>query len=263
MRGNNTEGILPEIRDVAIGGDATVECRNLGFRYGRRDVFSDVSFTLMSGVVGLLGANGAGKTTLLTILATLRMPKSGQALLLGEDVTSVTGRERIRRSLGYLPQTVEVMGSSTVFDNVAYAAWAHGVDSSEVGYAVERALEAVGLMDVATLRARKLSGGQRRRLGIACAIAHQPRVLLLDEPTAGVDPLQRVRLHQLMTLIGKKSTVVVSTHLADEAARVADYLLIMRDGGLAFAGSPQMLSECGMPGMDVARVIETVMAGER
>jgi ABC-2 type transport system ATP-binding protein len=197
----------------------------------------ELSLRLDSGVTGLLGPNGAGKTTLLNILATASRPERGKVVVAGHDTGTVAGRLAARRLLGFLPQEFELMGSERVAWNVQYAAWAHGVVESACAAAAARALGVVGLTDRANNRARTLSGGMRQRLGIACAIAHRPAVLLLDEPTAGLDPDQRVRMRSYLESVAGETTVLVSTHLVEDLAMIASRVAVLIDGRIGFVGS--------------------------
>jgi ABC-2 type transport system ATP-binding protein len=234
----------------------TVSCSDVAFRYGRRACISGMSFDLCTGVTGLLGVNGAGKTTLMRMLATLRRPASGQIRVLGDDVATRAGRANARRNLGYLPQSFEVMGFSSVMSNVEYAAWAHGVAEGEVHSASIDALRSVDLLDLSSQRARTLSGGQRQRLGIACATAHRPALLLLDEPTVGVDPLQRTTLRTMIAALGQRSTVLLSTHLVEDVARLADRVMVMSEGKLLYSGPTDDLIATVPGAVDRADAIE-------
>ncbi|MDF7640183.1 ABC transporter ATP-binding protein [Bifidobacterium sp. ESL0784] len=233
------------------------ECRGVSFSYGRHPVLSDISFCLSPGITGLLGVNGAGKSTLIRLLATLRRPSSGSVEVAGQDVTARAGSIEARRYLGYLPQSFEVMNFSTVEANVEYAAWAHGVDEQNVRAVTLETLKAVGLDELAKRRVRTLSGGQRQRLGIACATAHKPELLLLDEPTVGVDPLQRDALRGMIAELGKSSAILLSTHLVEDVARLADRVLIMDCGRLVFDGSVDDLVAKVPTAVDRTVAIET------
>lgn len=220
-----------------------ITCENIHFSYGRQEILNDISFSIGTGVTGLLGSNGAGKTTLLSILSTLKKPSQGKVSIAGYDISTRKGVENARARLGFLPQHFDVMNFSSVEDNVAYAAWSHGVAEKEVGNSVQRVLESVNLASKAKIKARKLSGGQRQRLGIACAIAHNPAVVILDEPTVGVDPLQRNDLRALIEELGRNHTVILSTHLVDDIARIAQTLLVLNNGCLAYNGLLENLPE--------------------
>jgi ABC-2 type transport system ATP-binding protein len=140
---------------------------------------------------------------------------------------------------------------------VEYSAWAHGVPGTDVHDAGIAALRAVDLLNLSTRRARTLSGGQRQRLGIACATVHRPDLLLLDEPTVGVDPLQRTTLRDMIAALGRRSTVLLSTHLVEDVARLADHVMIMHGGRLAYSGDTDDLVRTVPEAEDRAEAIET------
>lgn len=225
-----------------------MHCRDLVKRYGRRVVLDVDSLAFAPGVTSLLGANGAGKTTLMSIVATVTRPTAGRVTVAGADLGTSDGVQSARRSLGFLPQHFEVLSGSSVADNVAYAAWAHGVAAADVGSCIETVLRDVGLSERRGDRARVLSGGQRQRLGIACAVAHRPAVLLLDEPTVGLDPVQRVGVRRLVTALAASATVVLSTHLVDDAADLSARIVVLRDGRVAFDGPTADLASSGDSG---------------
>ncbi|WP_026127709.1 ATP-binding cassette domain-containing protein [Nocardiopsis lucentensis] len=218
----------------------TAEDLNFGYRRGRR-VLDGLSWTVDPGVTGLLGPNGSGKTTLLSLLVTL-LPVRGGRLLVGDhDLATAGGREGARRALGFVPQHFSLAGELTVADTVAYAAWAHGLSRRECGAAALRALELVDLADLARHRTRTLSGGQRQRVGIAAALAHDPGVLVLDEPTAGLDPGQRLRVREVVARLGRDRTVLVSTHLIEDVAHLCSRIGVLAGGRIEFHGTfPQL-----------------------
>lgn len=238
---------------------ASIVCEHVAYRYGRTQVLYDVSFTVRTGVIGLLGANGAGKTTLMRLVTGLLQPTSGTITVAGCSTATEQGREQIRSCIGYMPQEFEIMRFATVFNNVAYAAWSHGVQAAQVETAVNSALNDVGLFNEARRRAYTLSGGQRRRLALACALAHRPSVIVLDEPTAGVDPVQRARMRAMIAQLGESNVVFMSTHLVDDVLRVADHLLVLAKGELIFNGPTDSIS--GTP-QSRTHTIEQMMAGE-
>lgn len=211
--------------------------------YGRTRAVDGVSVTLAPGVTGLLGPNGAGKTTLLSMLATLQPPDRGQLHLLGLDPTRDDDRREIRRRLGYLPQEPGFHRRFTVFDFVDYVAILKEHHDRASRYVeVERVLDLVDLTDRADQRIRRLSGGMRQRLALAQALLGQPRLLLLDEPTAGLDPEQRLRLRDLISRLGEDRTVVVSTHQTEDVAALCQQVLVLQAGQVRFAGTPAELS---------------------
>lgn len=197
-----------------------------------------------TGVTGLLGPNGAGKSTLMKLVATA-LPLQQGAIRYG-DLPWGPGRiDDVRGLIGYLPQRFELRGWSSVRRNVAYAAWAHGLTQPKADDAVEDVLATVGLLDRAKDPARSLSGGMRQRLGLACAMVHRPQILVLDEPTVGLDPVQRQLLRRTIGEVGRNSVVLVSTHLVEDLATVADQVVVMREGTVSFAGSLDELRALG------------------
>ncbi|MCI9888533.1 ATP-binding cassette domain-containing protein [Micrococcales bacterium 31B] len=221
--------------------DHIVECKNVQFSYRKRAVLNDISFGVSAGINGILGPNGAGKTTLFSLLTTLREPASGSIKIMGHSMSSPDGRKVARAHLGYLPQKYNLMGFSSCSANVEYAAWANGVDARDCKAAAQRALETVDLGSHASSKARTLSGGMRQRLGIACAIAHQPKLLILDEPTVGLDPLQRVELRANLATIAATTCVILSTHIVDDIERIAQRVLVLRNGKFVFDESVSSL----------------------
>lgn len=207
----------------------------LGFRYRADAVLSDLTFDLGSGVIGLVGVNGAGKSTLLRLLAMTAMPSEGRLLLFDHDV--VRDAHRLRCRVGYMPQDLELPGGLPVRDFLAYMAWLAGIARKQRPDAVARVLELVDLEARARDRIGQLSGGMRRRLLLAQALLGEPELLLLDEPTAGLDPAQRIRVRELIgTAAGTVRTTVVSSHLIEDLVPVADRLLMLDEGRVVFDG---------------------------
>jgi ABC-type multidrug transport system ATPase subunit len=190
------------------------------------------------GVFGLLGPNGAGKTSLLRMMATVLPPTSGTMRLLGRDPGSYGPRREIRRRLGYLPQTLGYYPGFTVAEFVEYFALLKDMPPRQVPRAVAAAIEHVGLGDRARAKLRTLSGGMLRRAGIAQAIVNAPELLLLDEPTAGLDPEQRVAFRALLRDFGQRATVVVSTHLVEDVGAACAEVALMDAGRIVFHGTP-------------------------
>jgi ABC-type multidrug transport system ATPase subunit len=197
------------------------------------------------GVFGLLGPNGAGKTSLLRMMATVLPPTSGTLRLLGRDPGGYGPRREIRRRLGYLPQTLGYYPGFTVTDFVEYFALLKDMPPRQVPLAVAAAIEQVGLGDRARAKLRTLSGGMLRRAGIAQAIVNEPGLLLLDEPTAGLDPEQRVAFRDLLRDLGQRATVVVSTHLVEDVAAACTEVALMDAGKIVFHGTPAELTAHG------------------
>jgi ABC-2 type transport system ATP-binding protein len=236
--------------DKALGpskGTIAVQADELGQRYRSRWVFKALTFGVRTGVVGLLGPNGAGKTTLLTTLATLRLPAHGCVQILGLDPRVRGDRTEIRRQLGYLPQVFGYPRRFSAHDFVTYIGWTKGLPTGSVGKAASEALVAVDLADRAHDTLGTLSGGMIRRVAIASALVNRPKLLLLDEPTAGLDPEQRVDFRALIRRLGETSTVLISTHLVEDVATMCDHVLILNDGIISYDGGIQELSEQAHP----------------
>ncbi|WP_433136346.1 ABC transporter ATP-binding protein [Actinomadura nitritigenes] len=222
-----------------------IEARDLTRSFRRRRAVAGVDLETGPGVYGLLGPNGAGKTTLLRMLATVIPPSAGTLRLLGRDPAEHGPRREIRRRLGYLPQDLGYYSGFTVVEFVEYIALLKDMPPRLVPRAVASAVEEVGLGDRARSRLRSLSGGMLRRVGIAQAIVNGPELLLLDEPTAGLDPEQRVQFRALMRRMGERATVVVSTHLVEDVGAACDRVGLMAGGRLVFTGTPDELSARG------------------
>ena len=226
-----------------------VQARGLEQRFGRTRVLHGLDLEVGRGVFGLLGPNGAGKTTLLRTLATILEPTGGTLRLLGRDPADGRERREIRRRLGYLPQTLGYYPHFTVFEFVEYFALLKEVPPDRVRPAVARAIERVGLGDRARSKLRTLSGGMLRRVGIAQAIVNEPALLLLDEPTAGLDPEQRVRFREMLREIGTASTVVVATHLIEDVGAACSDVALVHAGRIVFRGTPTELVAHGEGGI--------------
>jgi ABC-2 type transport system ATP-binding protein len=219
-----------------------VEISELTRRFGRTQAVAGVNLETGPGVFGLLGPNGAGKTSLLRMLATVIAPSSGRLRLLGRDPGAYGPRREIRRRLGYLPQTLGYYPGFTVVEFVEYFALLKELPPARVPVAVAAAVEQVGLGDKARAKLRTLSGGMLRRVGIAQAIVNQPQLLLLDEPTAGLDPEQRVAFRALLRELGQRATVIVSTHLVEDVGAACSQVALMDQGRLVFHGTPAELT---------------------
>ncbi|HYI14574.1 MAG TPA: ABC transporter ATP-binding protein [Thermomicrobiales bacterium] len=222
-----------------------VDVQGLTQRFGRTTVLDGLDLRVGTGVFGLLGPNGAGKTTLLRTLATIIQPKAGTLRLLSHDPGRDHERRLLRRRLGYLPQQLGYYPNFTVFEFVEYFALLKEMPSNEVRPAVARAIARVGLEDRGRAKLKTLSGGMLRRIGIAQAIVNEPDLLLLDEPTAGLDPEQRVIFRALLREIGVGATVIVSTHLVEDIAAACSEVALLNAGRIAFRGTPDELTAFG------------------
>ena len=222
-----------------------VKTSGLSRRFGRTQAVDGVDLEAGPGVFGLLGPNGAGKTSLLRMLATVITPNSGRLRLLERDPRAYSERREIRRRLGYLPQDLGYYPGFTVCDFVEYFALLKEMPPAAIPAAVASAIEEVGLGDRARSKLRTLSGGMLRRVGIAQAIVNSPELLLLDEPTAGLDPEQRVAFRALLRSLGERATVIVSTHLVEDVGAACGAVALMERGRLVFHGTPEELASRG------------------
>jgi ABC-2 type transport system ATP-binding protein len=213
--------------------------------YGHVHALRDVSLQLDTGITGLLGPNGAGKTTLLSMLGTVLRPDTGRVAVEGRDAYGAPSeRTQIRRRLGFLPQEVGFTRSMSVYGFVEYIAvlkeWNDvGARQAEVN----RVLGLVGLADRSTAKVRALSGGQRRRLSLAQALLGDPRLLILDEPTTGVDPEQRAVLRQVLSRSGERAIVLLATHQTEDIAALCDRVVVLAGGTVRFDGGVRELVE--------------------
>ena len=213
--------------------------------FGKNKAVDGVDLRLGTGVFGLLGPNGAGKTSLLRMLATVLPPTSGEILLLDRDPRRPAARREIRRRLGYLPQNLGYYPSFTVVEFIEYFALLKEMPSAAVPRAVATAVERVDLGAKAKAKLRTLSGGMLRRVGIAQAIVNDPELLLLDEPTAGLDPEQRVQFRALLRILGERAAVIVSTHLVEDVGAACSEVALMSGGKIVFRGTPAELVDRG------------------
>jgi ABC-type multidrug transport system ATPase subunit len=215
-----------------------IELTGVTRTFGKNRAVDGVSLEAGPGVLGLLGPNGAGKTSLLRMLATVLPPSSGEIRLLDRDPGRTANRREIRRRLGYLPQNLGYYPAFTVVEFIEYFALLKEVPPDRIPKAVATAVERVDLGAKARARLRTLSGGMLRRVGIAQAIVNSPDLLLLDEPTAGLDPEQRVGFRALLRSLGETSTVVVSTHLVEDVGAACSEVALMDTGRIVFRGTP-------------------------
>jgi len=221
---------------VSAGAPA-IRVRSLRKAYGAHEAVRGIDFDVRPGeVFGLLGPNGAGKTTLMQMIATITRPTEGRIVFRGEDVTRKP--EAIRRTLGYLPQDFDAYDNLTALEFLSYIAALKGIrDRAQI----TAMLELVNLHHVANRVVGGFSGGMRQRLGIAQALVNDPDILIVDEPTAGLDPEERVRFRNVLAEIGFRKLVILSTHIVSDVESIATQIAIMREGRLVRLATPTEL----------------------
>lgn len=202
----------------------------LSKQYKNKIAVDRVSAEFTNGVYGLLGANGAGKTTFMRMVCGILEPTSGTVTFDGIDA----GEEEYRDILGYLPQDFGYYPDFTAWDFLMYMSALKGFDKKNAHRRIEELLEFVSLADVAKKKIKTYSGGMKQRLGIAQALLNYPKILVMDEPTAGLDPKERVRFRNVIEGLGKESIVILSTHIVSDVEYIADYILMMKGGRLVF-----------------------------
>ncbi len=201
-------------------------------QYKNKIAVDRVSFSFQEGIYGLLGANGAGKTTFMRMLCGILEPTGGEVAFDGIDVAE----EDYRAVLGYLPQDFGYYPGFTGFDFLLYMAALKGLGRGQAKKRAKELLQFVSLEDMAKKKIKTYSGGMKQRLGIAQALLNEPKILILDEPTAGLDPKERVRFRRLLEGLGKDTVVILSTHIVSDVDKIADVILLMKDGQLIFHG---------------------------
>jgi ABC-2 type transport system ATP-binding protein len=242
-----------------------IEVENLSKAYGTARAVDDVSFRVAKGeILGFLGPNGAGKTTTMRILTCFMAPTAGTARIAGHDILGDS--LEVRRNIGYLPENVPLYGEMSVHDYLGHVAALRGVPKSKRPERIEAALDAGRLEDRAHTLIRKLSKGYRQRVGIAQAVVHDPPVLILDEPSAGLDPRQRVETRQFIKSLSKDHTIILSTHILPDVQETCSRVIIINNGkiiaqdtteNLAQArGADRVLVVLKKPATDVAQKLE-------
>ena len=199
----------------------------------------NVSYTMTNGVYGLLGINGAGKTTLMRMLCTLLKPTAGSVVWDEKDIFSMDGE--YRKLLGYLPQEFGFYPDFTVWDYLMYIASIKGIRPVVAKQRVDRLIQQVGLGKARNKKMKKLSGGMKRRAGIAQAMLNNPQILILDEPTAGLDPNERIRFRNLISELAEERIVLLSTHIVSDVEYIANDILLMKDGQIVLSGTSEEL----------------------
>ena len=212
---------------------------NISKLYGDTIALEYINLTLEHGIYGLLGPNGAGKTTLMRVMADLLVPSTGRVLLDGQDI-SVMGAA-FRKKLGYLPQDFGVYPNFTAEQFLLYIARLKGLSKFEAKQQTDKLLRLVGLEDKSRKKLKGFSGGQRQRVGIAQALLGDPEILILDEPTAGLDPEERIRFRGIISNLSQQKTVLLSTHIVSDLEAVANEVILLQKGNVLAVKKPHEL----------------------
>lgn len=207
-----------------------LEIKNLNKKYGDLTVLQNINLTLENGIYGLLAPNGAGKTTFMKILATLSIPNAGQVLWNGEDIFKLD--YQYRNILGFLPQDFGYYHDYSPKKYLEYLAVLKGLKKEQIARQVPKWLKVVGLEDVVNKKMKKFSGGMIQRVGIAQALLNDPKILILDEPTAGLDPKERVRFRNVLPELSKDKIIILSTHIVSDVESVANKIIMLKDGNI-------------------------------
>ena len=222
-------------------------------KFGSKTAVNHLNITLTNGVYGLLGANGAGKTTFMRLLCNIQTPTSGKIVLNGKNIVGLD--EKYRGLLGYLPQHFGYYPDFTALDFLLYVSALKGLNEKNAKKKSKELLEAVGLSAESKHKIKTFSGGMKQRLGIAQAMLGDPHILILDEPTAGLDPKERVRFRNLISAFAKNRIVILSTHIVSDVEFIAEEIIMMKSGQIVHFGKPQEITaeidgqvwECAVP----------------
>lgn len=219
-----------------------MELKTIGLtkKFGSKTAVNDLNITLSNGIYGLLGANGAGKTTFMRLLCNIQNPTSGKVLLNGKNIVGLG--EQYRNLLGYLPQNFGYYPDFTALDFLLYVAALKGLNERTARKKSKDLLEAVALSAESNHKIKTFSGGMKQRLGIAQAMLNDPRILILDEPTAGLDPKERVRFRNLISAFSKDRIVILSTHIVSDVEFIAEEIVMMKSGQIVHFGKPQEIT---------------------
>ena len=236
-----------------------IEIKSLKMKFKKNTVLKGIDFTFSNGVYGLLGPNGAGKTTLIRSMAGLYQPKEGQILYNGKPIGK--SKEYISR-LGYLPQGFGIFKELKPIEALMLMANLKGIDKKIAEQDAKRVLEIVNLSDAVDKKVGAFSGGMLRRLGIAQALLGDPEIMIFDEPTAGLDPEERLRFKNIISRLTKEKTVIISTHIVEDIEAVCDKIIVMNDGNIVKSGSCSEIEQCAkdkiyfVPVNDAAKLSE-------
>ncbi|QUH18619.1 ABC transporter ATP-binding protein [Alkaliphilus sp. B6464] len=212
-----------------------LEIKNLTKTYGRKKANDNITITLENGVYGLLGPNGAGKTTIMKQITTLTEPSEGEIIYNGENIKRLD--DKYRDLVGYLPQEFGVYKNFSAKQFLQYVGALKGLTGKNATEKIEELLKLVGLYEVRNKAVGKFSGGMKRRVGIAQALLNDPKILVLDEPTAGLDPQERARFRNLISQISKDKIIILSTHIISDIESIAKETIMIKDGAILMEGN--------------------------
>lgn len=224
---------IPQILSGSDQMDNRIVIKNVDKFYGKKQALKNISLTVEQGMFGLLGRNGAGKTTLMKTLAALHTKQSGQITVCGIPIEN---SKQVRSIIGYLPQDFSMYPSMTVYECLDYLGLLSGLEKAQRRERIGLLIKRVNLTDQAGKKVKTLSGGMKRRLGIAQALLHDPKVLIVDEPTAGLDPEERIRFRNLLCEVAEDRTVILSTHIVGDIEAACEDIAIMNDGEILWRG---------------------------
>lgn len=232
-----------------------LQVEQLSKSYRKKEALREVSFALRAGIYGLLGENGAGKSTLMRLIATVDFPTKGSVRCDGKDIFLMD--EEYRGLIGYMPQNYNVYPGFTAKDFLEYMGVLKGIPREKLKSRIDEVLAFVNLSDVADKKVKTFSGGMKRRIGIAQAVINDPKILILDEPTAGLDPRERIRFSNIISDMGKDKIVLLSTHIVSDIEAIAGELIVIKKGRILETGNVDALVQKVR-----GRVWEAVMSQE-
>ena len=212
---------------------------DLSKEYGRKKAVNHFSVKLTNGVYGLLGANGAGKTTLMRMICDVQTETKGAIFFNGKNIHDLG--EKYRNILGYLPQNFGYYQDFTAYDFLSYIGVLKGLEGKKLEHRIEYLLKELGLYEKKNIRLKLYSGGMLRRVGIAQALLNEPKILILDEPTAGLDPKERIHLKNLLNQYGEKHTVIISTHIVSDVEDISKAIILLKKGEICEQGDLDVL----------------------